>query len=427
MKRLSVSLLVVASLVFPSLVLMIAPPAQACPEKEPETLLALYKNSDVVVSATFRGMDESVAVKADNDEYSTAQVSKHFAVTKVFKGSAKKMVTLYETKYIYPEPPAEEPPTQGAVESESHPEEGEEEEVKPLEPGDRVMLFLKHDEDSKRLELTDYRDAIKNVPASDLAVYESRVKQLGPILSAKKVDPEKIVDWLIECAEDEVTRWDGAAELSRSFSDFERQKEQAGSTESQEGEAFSVEFAGESDASYAAAMNEFHRQRLTNILMTADFRTTKKGKAKRELTAGNAELLTLVTRWADKGIADKFLAELRSLAYEPYENSQMMGVVSSVLKDQGLQKFASDYGDVVWYGDEDVIENDETSEEGSEEVVIPEVEGGSGDAAAENTAEKKEKPKRTYKQLRAELMDKFLTKADEVIARGQKAELSMAR
>lgn len=77
-----------------------------------------------------------------------------------------------------------------------------------------VLCFLNEDEDG-----TLYTHALsygsKTMPLNDIAVYKARIKELQLILQqtdeAKK--HTETLDWLVSCAEHQVTRWEGIFEL----------------------------------------------------------------------------------------------------------------------------------------------------------------------------------------------------------------------
>jgi hypothetical protein len=89
-----------------------------------------------------------------------------------------------------------------------------------LTPGDRVLLFLNNDEDEGEegeLELVDYSDGLKKMTPEKLAAYEPRIRELNEIFSKAEPSYSEIVAWIVRCAEDPQTRWEGTYELLRSF------------------------------------------------------------------------------------------------------------------------------------------------------------------------------------------------------------------
>src|SRR5687768_584665 len=103
MKKIILSSLIVFSLLSPVSFISLAVPAQACPVREPSTLLTLYKNSDAIHIARFAGDETGKSTK--DDEYTVTEKLKHYDVSSTLKGEAVKAITLVERDYEYnPEP-----------------------------------------------------------------------------------------------------------------------------------------------------------------------------------------------------------------------------------------------------------------------------------------------------------------------------------
>jgi len=198
--------------------LIFSPNAQACPVKIPETLLALYRNSKEIHVARFdKKLLESV--NSNEKEYSILNVKYFFDISSTLKGESRKMFTYSDTEYRYrsnENEPVDEFRNE-SIDSSS------------LKAGDLVLLFLKEEEpdegeadpadrDKKpELVLTDYRDGLKQVKDSELSVYETRINELNKIFASEKEDNTAVLQWLIRCIEDPLTRWDGAFDLNSSF------------------------------------------------------------------------------------------------------------------------------------------------------------------------------------------------------------------
>ncbi|MGE3468189.1 MAG: hypothetical protein AB7J13_14825, partial [Pyrinomonadaceae bacterium] len=114
------------------------------------------------------------------------------------KGESVETVKLTESLYIYePEPKYpdeaeeeiqetdeqvassdEDPASENDVEEPEEVSQDEQDDV--LRPGEDVLIFLRRDEDSGKLVLTDYRDGLKRMPRADLAVYEAASRNSAP-------------------------------------------------------------------------------------------------------------------------------------------------------------------------------------------------------------------------------------------------------
>lgn len=456
MKKIALSFISIVSLLSP-VVFIFRAPAQACGGPPPSSLLSLYQDSDAIYVARFSGQQEGEAKEGD-DSFVT-ELRKNFDVSTTLKGESVKIVTLFDERYVYkPEPPevpeitevetvSAEPESveteedAGSSEAESSEEiaiagEADTDAANELEPGDDVLLFLRKDKETSRMQLTDYYYGLKDLPREDIAVYEARIKELAPIFAAKKPDAEKITDWLVTCAADPVTRWEGTYELQRSFNNLEYARSRAieESTENVDGPTEFVRSYYRSNHQYAEAMNEFHRQTLTNILLTAEFRGIGE-KNKKELVNGDRELMWLVSQWANSRVAMLFLNQLRSEVYSATDNAELMESVSAILKDAELKRLAEKFRNVSYRSDDDEVNANDLDEvkdasgekdEGSAAEVVdsngveiePAVQEPAISDEKEDESDKPSKAKprpMNYKQFRGVMAAKFIARADRVI------------
>ena len=449
MKKIILSVITVFSLICPSLIIVLNQPVHACPVKEPETLLSLVKESETIHRARFTSQVVGEP-KAEGEDYSVAEISKHFDVLATHKGKSAEKVTIFDKRYIYKSNPAEaevepedgETPPDDEEAEETAPEEEsttampdeefEGEEMVELKPGDVVLLFLRSGDESGRLELTDYRDGLKQLPREAITIYESRIKELNTILAREKPNVEKIVDWLIRCAEEPATRWEGTYELDRSFNALEyklaREAEEK-ENPNKEGGVRSLGIGRDFNHEYAEAMNEYHRQTLTSLLVNADVVGAKNKDKKNVTVHGDRELMNLVSRWAGPGIAQVLAQRLRSGGLPADENSSVMYSIASILKDKKLDSLADEFQDNAYQRDNDrvetedrntEIENDSSKKDPEVKTVDPVIEPAkTEESAATNVAPvevpKKVKKVETYGQLRCDIIERFLARADKLI------------
>src|SRR5688572_13849366 len=145
----------------------------ACPVKNPETLLSLYRASDTIYVARFDKVEDQEIIE-NTDERTIINIKKHFDISSTLKGEPQKLFVLDEQESRYkPREDAAVVEIDGVAVSEV--ESGEEESyygVTNLEPGDLVILFLRKGDDGKTLELADYRDAIRKMLPGRLDSYE---------------------------------------------------------------------------------------------------------------------------------------------------------------------------------------------------------------------------------------------------------------
>ncbi len=432
--------------------------ARRCPVKEPETLLSLYQNSDAIYVATFdKTVDGEVIEK--NEDYTSIAINKHFTISATLKGESRKFFILEDRDYRYqslaanviPEPEVASTKQAGDMEESIEPEsveEDEEESQTELKSGDTLLLFIKNAEEGESARLTDYRDGIKKLPMEKIGVYEARIKDLNSIFSAKKISEQSILEWLIKCAEDPVTRWEGTFELLQSVREqkwrdeaAQRRKDRiaSGLPVEDEPEEESVEKQkDENDEAgdakfvdpqvFAKMLDANHKQTLANILLnfaSADGLENANGKT--EYVAGNRELIQLVAQWGDPRLVGFLLDQVRAGAKDPSDTAETMELIAGILDDENVTDIVERYSDTAYEDDDDQVENEDEAED-----VAVEVEPADGEvsrvepvgdepvpAKAEADAETAGQPvakKVTYKELRSELLQKFLTECARAAA-----------
>jgi hypothetical protein len=475
----SILVLLTSTILFPTT-------GQACPVKFPETLLSLYRNSDAIYVARYdKTVDDKVV--EDTDARTVMATLQHFDISSALKGENRKLFVLEETDYRYKnvEPNTEEVELQEEEEAEEdalyrRPE---------LKQGDTVLLFLSVDKDDKtKLELTDYRDAIKKMSAERLAAYEARIAELNSIFSAKKVDDAAILDWLIKCTQDPLTRWEGAYELQRGYDrmvwqDRLKEEEKANTNENNNDEqgalsgdtratgvnidpidkAEDLEIrtddgqqnqAGEDNGPpnrivlngetgshavdttvYARLITEDKKQLLTETFLNSANGPNDKKKVG-SMTAGDQALLELVANWGDTRLAKFLLEKIQVAGDDGYVISQLMSTAAELLKDDELDKIAQDYSDASYQGDDEVVEGPETAEEETDRAEDSaeaaeeesEIEDAVEVAVDEGSAEREaDAPKKmTYKELRAQLFAQFLAQSSIAMANAEAKHIAKA-
>jgi hypothetical protein len=145
----------------------------------------------------------------------------------------------------------------------------------------------------------------------------------------------------------------------------------------------------------------------------------------------------LVSRWADGRIAELFLGRLRGGSYTPEENSELMRSIATILDDDQISVIAERFSDLYYADDDKQVDPEEleealatgTDETGGTDAAADEQtevtdaapiapEGTETEPAPEADEADDEAPKRpvmTYKELRAELIARFLARAGDVM------------
>lgn len=435
--------------------------ARRCPVKEPETLLSLYQNSDAIYRATYDKTVEGEVVE-NTEDYTSVEIAKHFTISSTLKGEPRKFLVLEDREYRYktsgPDASAEadESAEEAAADRTDEPEnesdgeeELEEEENEALESSETVLLFVRNGEEKEQSPgLTDYRDGVKRLSADDLRVYEERIRELGTIFSAKKVNENSILDWLVRCAEEEATRWEGTFELVRSVRN-QRWREQAaerhreriekglpveeGPVETEDEdpgeEESSIKKNVDSDR-FAKLIDPNHKLALANILLSRGRNERVEGGKIKEV-AGDRELIELIAHWGDPRLVDFLLDRIRTGAGDPADTSDLMGTIAEILDDDTVSAIAEKYSDTRYEEDDDAVEEDDKTadaEESDAAVSSDEDQPDLEKAAAVETSAETVKPqdpangkakqrKITYKELRAKLLAEFLAACDEAAKR----------
>src|SRR5262245_57136766 len=146
----------------------------------PQSLFDLYQQSDLVAIA--RVGRSTVA----GTEEGSKQLKTVLHVTSQFKGEDRQQVIpLYHWV------------------NDSNPT--------PFKTGDRLLVLLQHrvSEGGERLdgyEAAGWGNGVKKFDDGALAVYRQRIEELTAIIQRGNPDPAEIVEWLVRCVEDPVTR-----------------------------------------------------------------------------------------------------------------------------------------------------------------------------------------------------------------------------
>jgi hypothetical protein len=410
--------------------------ARLCEERMPLTLLALYRTSDSIYIGRYEKSEDSEATE-DTADYSVIPVKKYFSISSAIKGETRKSLVLEETEYRYK--------STEDVDEEAEHGDGEIPADAIPQPGDPVLLFVSRNEESGVLELTEMSDGIKKMTPEKLSAYEARLRELKSILAPEKPKYSEIIDWLIRCAEDPLTRWEGTFELLQSFQNMEWQDERAKQAKENRAvgeENGSDEYEPEApkefetgDVNFAKNVTDAQKQVLTNILLSRERpKKTENGEPQDLRASGDRELIELVKRWGDSRVAANLLETLKQGPADPNQNSELMASIASMLDDEELTSVSDEYSNIQWEADEAVIAGgpeapaemlpadiSESADpvsprvENLSAVIGPELPPMTIETDASEEPIKWDTVRKTYGALRAELMTKFLARADLVI------------
>ena len=343
----------------------------------PQPLRALYLNSDRVVVAS---VGKSTDVRRERH---ARLVKTSLNVSQTIKGDGhKSIIDVYQWVY-------------GS-------DRGK------LAEGEHVLAFLQVDEEAAKntYQLTSAGESSKNLSTSDLEIYIQRLEELKGIVSKASSQPEDIAEWLVQCAENPVTRREGVFELITSA---RREKYQ----EQEPVESVDSQIGRPREPRYSTLLTSEQKQRLMEALF----------KSHDLNIDGDFDLIELATQWNEPRLL-RFLMDYlhRSKETVPLQVSQVMDAVAELLADEKLSALSERYRDNASYEDLEVKEDDAAIEESDEdEVADPDEEDI--ESETENTDEDEEvndPPPPTpeaAKQARVEMLTRFIEAAEAHIKR----------
>ncbi|HEX9927400.1 MAG TPA: hypothetical protein VGB02_02525 [Pyrinomonadaceae bacterium] len=422
---------------------MAAVKGASCPVAPPKPLRILYQQSDKIVVARLETIADDKILE-ENEERTKVSVRQVFSVSSTLKGKAEPYFVMYQTEYREKPSRKTELETEQTAESAEAEEtvaaaENEEDEDK-FKIGKRLLLFLRKDKEGDGYSLVDYGFGAKALSDADLRIYEKRIEEIASILASPEKQAERTVEWLVRCAEESATRWEGAYELDASFDLIERVAEieaeekaarERGEVKIQQNsynprilmlpDNESYNFGG--DPGFARILSNSQKERLTNILLNAlEAKPAKDNSENEGITMEDSVLLDLVGRWDDKRLVPFLLANLRnSYSAENYDTMRFMTLLAKILKNEKLESLAESYEEILYETDEEEPDTESESAENEEENDLKQ-ESVENKNESETTAESaEEKPeKTTYKQQREKILNEFiaecetsLVKADE--------------
>jgi len=317
------------SLLFIAFAVSLAVGAKTTPVRARATLLSLFERSDAIMIGRFDKREDSGTNRVGSG-FTQVTTKTYFDISTVIKGEPRKFVVIEDEGFRYQIPkgtdaPAEAVFTVGASQGDLD---------NTPKPGDTVLLFLKSEGDS--LVIADEHDGIRKIQATDQNVYVDRIKELNSIFENGGADPTRVAAWLVRCAEQQTTRWDGTHELMQGFRHLEwrDQKDPNGYERIDP----TVSYVRGPEAS--KALTDELKNALTQILISSDFRV---GPRSNELSDGDRELVALIKRWDPKTAAAFLVSQLKSGAFTAHENAGMMFKVAELIGDKQSSEIVRSY------------------------------------------------------------------------------------
>jgi hypothetical protein len=407
--------------------------AATCPVVEPPVpLRMLYRQSERIVVAR---VGETHRLEGEDKEY---QRKTSFTVSESLKGDpGEKTIQVYHWT---------SPDTDF---------------VGNFRSGDTLLLFLRQGENEEQdgYQIVDYRYGAKKLSEEDLKVYIKRIEELPWLMRQEPVDQNELVEWLVRCAEERATRWEGAYELSISLQLAEQEeaekreaagiKEESDSDEEEADEAEGEEESAEAETNDSSSEDtqvadeaapeveetvettefledpeeitvDFDPRMMrmsvygTDIDSTLHTHLNEEQKARlagalfgsEELGEGELALVNVVKRFDDGRLAPFLVKHLHKFVNEPpYDAERLVVTLAHALEDKKLIKLAEKYVEHAQYVD--YTPDPEDEESSAEEET---------DADAEEEFERNADGvlvKLTSAQRRSRMLSKFLVAVEE--------------
>jgi hypothetical protein len=337
-----------------------------------------------------------------------------------------------------------------------------------IKPGQKLLLFLDRLDKSDGYQISYAEYALKTPTDSELKVYRQRIAEMSVIMRQNPPDTGDLVEWLVRCAEDPATRWEGAYELANTvrYADEDGKASPNASGETQDNvtatttavatapsAANTVESTPEqvdivvTDAQPVivtdAQIRELPLFRLrSNVISNARLTVEQKNRLldalynSQSVDYGEFILLDWTKDWDDARLVPFLLSQLHRIKDNPdYYAEQMMSLLAAKVGDNELVKLAEEYSVKARYTDEVAEaetapeENAESADSSVEEETSSEEppaeatdnvdaaaqqseEAATADAATENTEviapDEDQDDKRTAAQKRSARLQKFL-------------------
>ncbi len=222
--------------------------------------------------------------------------------------------------------------------------------------GEELLLFLNvHKERQDGYELSDPNRSLKKLSARDLASYTSRIQELAALTHKRKPELAELLEWLVRCAQDPATRWEGAADLSDGFRALQwceqEKKEKAEKAKTMAQQA--VE----------ALLNDLNEAPTGEPEITLQLATQLSAKQKEILTqtvlsiekpsGDDFDLISLVAHWDKERLISYLYKKLQSLDVKtPSRVMWLTYKLADLIGNDELVQLAKDFNDDDLYADE---------------------------------------------------------------------------
>jgi hypothetical protein len=396
-----------------------------CPIELPKTILSLYLQSDTVVIADFR--NETVVKTEDEDENGYyADIKRNLDVVKTLKGQKLPEISFIKSEYRQVAKAGENAANKDVA---AYPEYEMDNLSDDLTVGKRYLIFLNKDDDSDGFLTADYRFFSREINQGNAAIYEKSLTKLSKILANKKNQLPNLAEWLVALTENEITRWDGATTLARSFASLK--SEEGDENETEKTPLIDKDF-NEYSVTIAKHITEAQKERLSSTFVNSLNQSLLGGEEVADYDYGLAEL---VGNWDRERFAMYGYSLLLAIdKSDVKKTSRAMNFVANTINDNDLSAIYFRYtevcdedesapdeeavNDLPVQTNEPTIEKNEQNPENINETLV----------TNEQTQTKTTSPEdeiMTQAQIREQILQQFANRYQELLARNFAPEPEM--
>ena len=336
--RIYTSAAFIAVLLVSTLILSIPVRVSACEDSPPATLLALYMSSDLIVVANLTG-EKDGKITTDENDYYFVEVNRNLRVSSVLKGKSRSNLVFSQSEFRYKTEQTDE------YETEQYFPYGYKWHQK-LQVGERYLIFLKRNEETKQYELTDEVSGAKKLNDYELSVHEKRIEELTSIVAKKENQLSALTEWILQNLEEEATRWDGVFMLNNSlealeYGSYDEESEDSEKPEKQENKPFIIDkdFNGYTPE-IAENLTDSQKNRISSVL----FNSLGYSLFEKDSDGFNYYFANVVKKWDKTRLAMYAFSILQTTEKADFEKAKTtMNYLASILGDEELYKIADRY------------------------------------------------------------------------------------
>lgn len=221
-----------------------------------------------------------------------------------------------------------------------------------LKEGDTVLAFLEPREKGQEgFRASQYEKGIQVLTSSEMQIYAARIRELRELTYRRNASPDEIAEWLVRCAQEPATRWEGVQELKSGFRNLEYRMERIEQCKKEGKSAFPLDapetipssprqFEGrirtdpDPEGKFAEALTIAQKNTLSEILFST-----------RDFSADDLTLLSLVMKWEKEKTLPFAIHQLKQKWSEDFAPTSAL-----------LEMLSEEFGDEAYGDDEEFDE-----------------------------------------------------------------------